>query len=172
MVFIIGATFYSIIYGNIGQFVANLYQAGARYKKRMAEIDEFVRFHNLSGELGTRIRKYVDFAFSVTKGINVDAVASQLPPHLMLDVYLQLNRQMVRQVPIFEGCSDDFYYAVVMKMQPSICTAGDFVFYRGEVGERMYFIKQGQVQVIVKGKVVHTFYNNCLLYTSPSPRDS
>ena len=36
--FIIGATFYSIIYGNIGQFVANLYQADARFKKRMSEM--------------------------------------------------------------------------------------------------------------------------------------
>ncbi len=156
-VFIIGATFYSIIYGNIGQFVSNLYQAGLRYKRRMAEIDEFVRFHNLSPELGKRIRRYVDFAFSVTKGINVDTVASQLPPHLMLDVYLQLNRQMVCQVSIFNGCSDDFYHAVVMKLQPAICTAGDYVFYRGEVGERMYFVKRGRIQVIINDHVVHTF---------------
>lgn len=30
MVFIIGATFYSILYGNIGQVVSNLYQSGLR----------------------------------------------------------------------------------------------------------------------------------------------
>jgi len=157
MVFIVGATFYSIIYGNIGQFVANLYQSGLRYKRRIAEIDEFIKFHGLSDSLGTRIRKYVDFAFSVTKGINVDAVASQLPPHLMLEVYLQLNRQMVGQVSIFEGCTEDFLHAVVMKLQPSICTQGDYVFYRGETGERMYFIKRGRVQVIINDAVVHTF---------------
>lgn len=40
-----------------------------------------------------------------------------------MQVYLQLNRQMVKQVSMFEGCGDDFYYAVVMKLQPSICTA-------------------------------------------------
>ena len=52
-----------------------------------------------------------NYAFSVTKGINVDAIASQLPPHLQLEVYLHLNRQMVMQGSIFEGCSDDFYRA-------------------------------------------------------------
>ncbi len=202
--FLLGATFYSIIYGNIGQFVSNLYSTTVRYKRRMAEvrwpdsnasgrrseacfcrraalatalvpspddplrdfgsrrlqIDEFINFHSLPPPLGQRIRKYVDFAFSVTKGINVDAVASQLPPHLMLDVYLQLNREMVKKVSIFDGCSDDFYHAVVMKLQPAICTAGDYVFYRGESGERMYFIKRGRVQVMHGETVVHTFLDD------------
>ena len=54
-VFVIGATFYSVIYGNIGQFVSNLYQAGQRYKRRVAEIEEFIRFHGLSSELGSKI---------------------------------------------------------------------------------------------------------------------
>ena len=72
----LGATFYSIIYGNIGQFVANLYQSGVRYKRRMAEIDEFTRFHGLSRDLAHKIHRYVDYAFSVTKGINVSEQAS------------------------------------------------------------------------------------------------
>ena len=53
----------------------------------MSEIEEFIKFHDLCPALGRRIRKYVAFAFSVTKGINVDAVATQLPPHLMLEVH-------------------------------------------------------------------------------------
>ena len=50
--------------------------------------------------------------------------ASQLPPHLQLDVYLQLYRKMVQQVDIFATCPDDFLHAIVMKLQSSICTAG------------------------------------------------
>ena len=45
-VFVIGATFYSVIYGNIGQFVSNLYQAGQRYKWRVGRRDR--RIHSLS----------------------------------------------------------------------------------------------------------------------------
>ena len=36
-------------------------------KKRMDEINEFVRFHNLPPSLQGKIRSYVEFAFSVTK---------------------------------------------------------------------------------------------------------
>ena len=57
----------SIFYGNIGHFVQNLYSSGLRYRKRMDELSEFSRFHNLPPTLRTKIRNYVDFAFSVTK---------------------------------------------------------------------------------------------------------
>eukprot|EP00966_Prymnesium_polylepis_P264903 6119803-Prymnesium_polylepis.1 len=99
---------------------------------------------------------------------------------------------MVQQVDIFKTCPADFLHAIVMKLQSSICTAGeyapraagthpaqdlycthgcpqhappssscpqkgDYVFYEGESGERMYFIKYGKLQVLVNDKVVHAF---------------
>ena len=47
---------------------------------------------------------------------------------------------------LFKKCPDDFHRAVVMKLQSTICTTGDYVFYEGESGERMYFIKWGVLQ--------------------------
>tara|TARA_B110000046_G_scaffold143220_1_gene150166 strand:+ start:73 stop:525 length:453 start_codon:yes stop_codon:yes gene_type:complete len=123
----------------------------------MAEIQEFIAFHGLDKDLGHKIQQYVGYAFSVTKGINVEGLASQLPAHLQLEVYLQLHRSMVTQVSIFDGSTDEFYCAIVMKLVPSITIAGDYVFYKGERGERMYFIKRGRAQVRVEGTIVHTF---------------
>ena len=61
---------------------------------------------------------------------------------------------MVMQVSIFQNASDDFYRALVMKLSPLICIAGDYVFYKGEHGSRMYFIKKGRVQVECDGVTV------------------
>ena len=64
-VFIAGAVIYSFIYGNIGQFIQNLYSSGQRYRKRMDEINEFVRFHNLPATLqvlAARLAKLADEA--------------------------------------------------------------------------------------------------------------
>ena len=36
----------------------------------------------------------------VSKGLNVDTIAGQLPAHLQLDMYLQLNAALVQQVAI------------------------------------------------------------------------
>ena len=74
------------------------YAAGLRYRKRMDELSEFARFHNLPPSLRVKIHNYVDFAFSVTKGINVESISAQLPAHLQLEIHLQLNKKMVQQV--------------------------------------------------------------------------
>eukprot|EP00966_Prymnesium_polylepis_P130458 3017451-Prymnesium_polylepis.1 len=100
------------------------------------------------------------FCSSLMNGSPRLLAASQLPPHLQLEVYLQLYRGMVQQVEIFGRCPDDFHRAVVMKMQSSICTANDYVFYEGESGERMYFIKWGKLEVLIRKISVHTFNNS------------
>ena len=68
VVFVIGCVLFSCIYGNINQFIQNLYASGLRYRKRMEELDEFAKFHRLSPHLRIKIRNYVDFQWSVTKG--------------------------------------------------------------------------------------------------------
>ena len=157
VVFIVGCVLFSCIYGNINQFIQNLYASGMRYRKRMEEIHEFAKFHRLSPVLRSKIRNYVDFQWSVTKGINVDTIAAGLPAHLQVEMRLQLNKRLVEQVSIFAGCPREFFEALVSKLQPCICVAGDFVFYESEIGSRMYFIKRGVAQVGKGDTVFATF---------------
>ena len=154
--FICGAVFFSVIYGNIAQFIQSLYAAGLRYRQRVQELGEFAKFHNVTPSLREKIFNYVEFQWSVTNGINVDTIAqvNGLPPHLQLEMKVQLNKRLVEQVTLFVGCSRAFFEALVCKLQSCICIAGDFVFYKGEVGSCMYFIKRGLAEVVVGNDVV------------------
>ena len=121
-------------------------------------MNEFFLFHKIPPPLQAKIKGYVEFAFSVTKGINVESIATQLPAHLQLEIHLHLNKKMVEQVRIFTGCPRDFYTSLVTKLQPCICVSGDYVFYAGDRGTRMYFVKRGTAEVIdKKGSVLTTF---------------
>lgn len=55
-VFIVGAVFFSVIYGNIAQAIQSLYAAGLRYRQRVEELGEFARFHRLSPSLRASTR--------------------------------------------------------------------------------------------------------------------
>lgn len=192
------AVFYSVIYGNIAQFIQSSYSSTLRYRKRMDEVAEFARFHRpatrhshlptlhtsfhathplylpyhfspqpttlrsplhdprraaighprhvpptlqcplpssvlpqcshlchhgttllvhqscgpvhylnttvvplpfrLPSSLRVKMRQYLEFAFSVTKGIPVETIVAQLPAHLQLEVHLELNKKLVEQV--------------------------------------------------------------------------
>ena len=121
----------------------------------MGEMTEFVRFHNLPGELAKRVIGYVDFSFSVTNGIDVEQLSMQLPVHLQLEIQLAINQKMVEQVKAFEGSPKSFFEQLVMKLQPCTCLCGDTIFYQGEEGDRMYFVKRGMLHSRRRG-LVHT----------------
>ena len=55
--FILGAMAYSTFYGNIHQFIQDLYGSSLRYRRRIDEINEFARFHRLPALLRTSIRR-------------------------------------------------------------------------------------------------------------------
>ena len=63
-----------------------------------------------------------------------------------------------RQVSLFVGCPRAFFEALVCKLQPCICIAGDYVFYKGELGASMYFMRRGVAEVCSQGVVLATLY--------------
>ena len=146
--------FFSVIYGNIAQFIQNVYAAGTRYRQRIGDLKEFAAFHRLSPSLRQKIYNYVDFQWSVTNGIDVDKIAAGLPPHLQLEMKVQLNKTLVEKVTLFVGCPRAFFEALVCKLQPCICVQGDYVFYKGEFGTNMYFLRRGLAEVLTAESVV------------------
>jgi CRP-like cAMP-binding protein len=154
--FIFGAMVYSSIYGIIGSFLQTLDASGSRYRKRMAEMNEFFNYHTIPKELQKRVRNYVEFQFSVTKGIDVEGFNNELPAHLQLELFLHLNRKMVEQVPLFKGMPSTFIKSIVMKLRPAVCIAGDHLFCAGDPMDAMYFVKRGYLHVIRNRRVLRS----------------
>ena len=78
-VFLCGAIVYASLYGNIGLIIQNLDASGQRFRRSMQEMNEFFRFHSVPPPLQKRIKDYMEFSFSVTRGIDVESIHSQLP---------------------------------------------------------------------------------------------
>ena len=146
--FIFGAMVYASIYGNIGAFLQALDSGGVRYRKRMSDMNEFFKYHSVPSVLQKRVRNYVEFQFSMTKGIDVEGFNNALPAHLQLELFLHLNRRMVEGVPLFTGMPSTFIKSIVLKLRPAMCIAGDMLFSSGDPMEAMYFVKRGFLHII------------------------
>ena len=60
--FIFGAMVYAAIYGNIGSFLQTLDSSGLRYRKRMAEMNEFFNYHNVCSALSRPLSPFSPLA--------------------------------------------------------------------------------------------------------------
>ena len=80
----------------------------------------------------------------------VDVVISLLTPdrlRLQEDIFFLLHEHLLRKVPIFDGCHDEFVRALARQLRAEVLIAGDYAFKMNEMGKSMYFLQTGFMQV-------------------------
>ena len=62
----------------------------------------------------------------------------------------RIRKKFVSSVPMFHGQSDEFVGVLATYLRKRTFRAGEFVFYKGEIGDSMYFIKSGSADVLLE----------------------
>ena len=52
------------------------------------------------------------------------------------------------QVKMFEECDPGFLRELVLKLKPQLCSPGDYVCRKDEVGHDMYIVNKGRLEVL------------------------
>jgi voltage-gated potassium channel len=153
---VIGAGLYGYVIAIFASLIANLDSARKKFSEQMDEINTFMRFRKIPLGLQKQIRSYHDYLWESRRGYSEAHVLADLPDSLKLKVSIFTNKSMLEKVPIFEGAGDALVEELLMHLKPSIFTPGDYVFRTGDVGDSMYFISSGHVEVVSSdGKTVY-----------------
>ena len=68
-----------------------------------------------------------------------------------------VNRGVIETVPLFQACDGIFQHNIAMVLRPEVVDAGDFVIRKGDVGQKMYFLVRGEVEVLDgDGQIINT----------------
>lgn len=145
---IAGAAMYGYVIGNVASLLANLDVARAQYLEKLEKINTFMRFRKIPETLQERVRSYYEYLWESRRGYDESNVLTDLPGSLKVEVSLVLNKDIIEKVPIFEGANDDLVQQIVMNLRPVVYTPGDYIFRKGEVGDNMFFISRGAVEVV------------------------
>lgn len=62
-------------------------------------------------------------------------------------------RSLVASVPFFAKADPDFVNAVVTKLKYEVYQPGDIIIKEGTIGNKMYFIQEGIVDIVANGEV-------------------
>ena len=156
LVMVLGVGVYGYVIGNVAALLANLDPARVRHRELVDRITAFMRYRQFPASLQGRILDYYEYLWENRLGYDESAAISELPPTLRTEVSLFLNGDILQKVPLFRGASGDFIKAIALEMRPIIFMPGDYVVRAGELGEEMYFISRGTVEVVsADDKVVY-----------------
>ena len=108
----------------------------------------FMKHRSIPQTLQKRVVAYFNYLWESGMGQDEFTVLNELPPSLRLELTLHLNRRIIQKVPLFAGASDAFFRELVSGLRPLIMTPGDAIIRRGEIGEEMFFINRGKIEVL------------------------
>lgn len=147
---IIGAVIQATIFGNVAMLISNTNANALAWRKKMDDVNEWMRHNSLEPEIRKRVRMYFDFAFHLNRrSCAAQSWLKELPEGMHSDVLMSLNRRMLEQVPLFKETTQEFIREVVRRLQPQIYLPGDYMIRTGEIGREMYFISRGVAEVII-----------------------
>ncbi|EFH70886.1 hypothetical protein ARALYDRAFT_892778 [Arabidopsis lyrata subsp. lyrata] len=146
---ILGLLLFALLIGNVQKYLQSTTIKIDEMEERKRDIEKWMSYRNLPDDLKQRIRKYGEYTWKQTRGIEEEALLRSLPIDLRLETKRHLYLNLLKGVPLFEGIDDGWLLAAV-------CNRVKYVFYSAD----SYIVKEGdpleEMLIITKGKLKST----------------
>ncbi|CAD7697539.1 unnamed protein product [Ostreobium quekettii] len=113
----------------------------------METLKEFFRVYNVPHGMALRVRQNVEHIWIMQQGLDVDALLSDLPENLRVDVLMELQSNIVQNSYLFKKCDKAFIKAVMLRLKPQAYLSNEAIISSGEAASEIYFIRSGKVKV-------------------------
>lgn len=148
LIMALGAGAFGFIIGNIATIMSSLDYARTQHLDRLQQVNAFIGYHKIPAQLRDRVHGYYTYLWQNRHGFDESQILRDLPPSLRRDIEIHLRRDIVAKVPVFRNADPRLIGLVVSELKPRIAMPGELVVQRGEVGDSMYFIASGSVEVM------------------------
>lgn len=150
LVMVFGVGIYGYLIGNVVSIFAKSNPAREYYFRNLDRLQTFVRYRKLPPGMQKKIKDYYSYIWQKRWGLDEEAFIESLPPGLKEEVSLFLRREAVDKIPLFQGSGEDFLREIAMQLKPIVLAKNDFLFKEGDVGNEMFFLLQGELEIIAK----------------------
>ncbi len=145
---VLGAGAYGYIIGNIATLLANIDIAKVHHRERADRVNTFMRSKKFPEALQERVHNYYNYLWATREGYDDSAILNDLPESFKFEFALLLNKNILEKVPVFKGADPNLIKEIVLCLNPCVFTPGDAICTFGELGDKMFFINKGSVEVV------------------------
>ncbi|KAH0929724.1 hypothetical protein HID58_015451, partial [Brassica napus] len=124
---------------------------------------QWMHHRMLPPELRERVRRYDQYKWLETRGVDEENIVSNLPKDLRRDIKRHLCLALVRRVPLFDNMDERLLDAICMRLKPCLYTEKSFLVREGDPVNEMLFIIRGRLESVTTDGGRSGFYNRSLL---------
>ncbi|KAF5475854.1 hypothetical protein F2P56_007616 [Juglans regia] len=150
---ILGLVLFALLIGNMQMYL----------QSTMVRLEEWMRHRQLPQDLKQHVRRYEQYKWVATRGVDGEAVLKGLPMDLRRDIKRHLCLDLVRQVPLFDQMDDRMLDAICERLKPYLCTPGTCLVHEGDPVIEMLFIVRGRLNSYTTNGGRTGFFNSCCI---------
>ncbi|MGB5849016.1 MAG: ion transporter [Ignavibacteriaceae bacterium] len=175
IIMLAGVGVYGFIIGNVANLLSKRNPARNQFFNNLDQLKVFVNYRNIPLSLQKKISDYYTYIWKKKLGFDESVFLSGLPQGLQNEVSIHLKRDILEKIPLFKGVSDNFLRDVSLHMRPIVCVPGECVFNEGDIGNEMYFVIRGKLEVVMNDEHLSVltdgdFFGEISLFTEQKRR--
>ncbi|ETI50843.1 hypothetical protein F441_05679 [Phytophthora nicotianae CJ01A1] len=150
---ILGAWIFAYGITNVVAMVTNLNGADSRFQLRMDELNDYMEARELPMQLRYEIREFFFNAriSAESKLANEGKILAELSALLRSKIAFAINDSVLNKMPFFAGADHNFLMELALSMRMVCFPPLEEVILEGEIGEEMFFIFRGVVEIVKSG---------------------
>ncbi|XP_024024506.1 probable cyclic nucleotide-gated ion channel 16 [Morus notabilis] len=141
-----GLVLFSHLIGNMQTYLQSNSARLEEWRIRRRDTEEWMRHRQLPLELQERVRRFVQYKWIATRGVNEESILQDLPLDLRRQIQRHLCLALVRRVPFFAQMDDQLLDAICERLVSSLNTKDTYIVREGDPVNEMLFIIRGQLE--------------------------
>ncbi|XP_048229124.1 probable cyclic nucleotide-gated ion channel 16 isoform X2 [Ricinus communis] len=160
---IMGLILFAHLIGNMQTYMQSTTARLEEWRIRRKDTEEWMRHRQLPPELQERVRRFVQYKWLATRGVDEESILKALPLDLRRRIQRHLCLALVRRVPFFAQMDDQLLDAICERLVSSLNTRDTYIVREGDPVNEMLFIIRGNLESSTTNGGRSGFFNSITL---------
>ncbi|KAM6602374.1 hypothetical protein CsatA_021983 [Cannabis sativa] len=160
---IAGLILFALLIGNIQTYLQSITIRLEEMRIKRRDSEQWMHHRLLPQELREKVRRYNQYKWLETRGVDEESIVQSLPKDLRRDIKRHLCLNLVRRVPLFANMDERLLDAICERLKPSLYTESTYVVREGDPVNEMLFIIRGRLESVTTDGGRSGFFNRGLL---------
>ncbi|CAO2839688.1 unnamed protein product [Amaranthus hypochondriacus] len=143
---VLGLFLFSHLIGQVQNYLQSIMTRIEEWRIKSRDTEEWMQHRQLPEELRERIRRFVQYKWLATRGVDEESILQSLPLDIRREIQKHLCLGLVRRVPFFAQMDDQLLDAICERLIPSLSTKDTYIVREGDPVGEMLFIIRGQLE--------------------------
>ncbi|KAK2451046.1 cyclic nucleotide-gated channel [Trifolium repens] len=160
---IAGLILFALLIGNMQTYLQSLTIRLEEMRVKRRDSEQWMHHRLLPQELRERVRRYDQYKWLATRGVDEEILVQSLPKDLQRDIKRHLCLALVRRVPLFESMDERLLDAICERLKPCLFTENTYIVREGDPVDEMLFIIRGRLESVTTDGGRSGFFNRSFL---------